>query len=76
VAGGRTGNKIVSSPAGINVPVGSNQVAAFAPGTTITLSVTNGRDAIWSGACSSNNAKAKTCTFTLNLSTEVLANVQ
>ena len=35
-------------------------------GTSITLSATNGRDAIWSGACSSGGNKAKTCTFTLN----------
>ena len=76
VAGGRTGNNIVSTPAGINVAVGTNQVAAFAPGSSITLSVTNGRDAIWSGACSSNGNKAKTCTFTLNANSQVLANVQ
>ncbi len=76
VAGGRSGEFITSSPAGINVPVGSSQVAPFPPGSSITLSVSNGRDAIWSGACSSNGNKAKTCTFTLNANSQVLANVQ
>jgi hypothetical protein len=76
VAGGRSGNSILSTPAGINVPVGSSQVAAFAPGSSITLTVSGGRDAIWSGACSSGGNKAKTCTFTLNANSQVLANVQ
>ena len=65
-ATGRTGERVTSSPAGINVSVGSTGSASFATATTITLSVTNGRDAIWSGACSSGGARAKTCTFTLS----------
>jgi hypothetical protein len=40
------------------------------------LSVSNGRDAIWSGACSSAGSKRKTCTFTLNGAASVSANVQ
>jgi hypothetical protein len=40
------------------------------------LSVTNGRDAIWSGACSSGGNKTKTCTFTLDANASVTANVQ
>jgi hypothetical protein len=38
--------------------------------------VASGRDAIWSGACSSGGAKAKTCTLTVNANSSVLANVQ
>jgi hypothetical protein len=75
-AGGRQGESISSSPAGINAIVGSTSTAAFAPGTRITLTVSSGRDAIWSGACSSGGNKAKTCTFTLNANSTVLANVQ
>ncbi len=75
-AGGRSGERIVSSPAGLNVATGSSAVAQFAPGSVITLSVASGRDAIWSGACSSNNAKAKTCMFTLTGNSIVTANVQ
>lgn len=75
-AGGRQGESISSSPAGIKAIVGSTSTAAFAPGTRITLTVSSGRDAIWSGACSSGGNKAKTCTFTLNANSTVLANVQ
>ena len=50
-ATGRSGERITSSPAGINAAVGSTGSAAFAIGTRITLTVSNGRDAIWSGAC-------------------------
>ena len=75
-ASGRSGERVTSSPAGINVSVGSSGSAAFTTGTSITLSVTNGRDAIWSGACSSAGSKRKTCTFTLNGASSVTANVQ
>jgi hypothetical protein len=75
-ATGRAGESVLSSPAGINVPVGTNGSAQFASETTITLSVTNGRDAIWSGACSSGGNKTKTCIFTLNANAGVTANVQ
>jgi hypothetical protein len=50
--------------------------ASFATGTSITLSVSNARDAIWSGACSSNGDKTKTCTFTLNTNASISATVQ
>jgi hypothetical protein len=40
------------------------------------LSVTNGRDAIWSGACSSGGNKTKTCTFTITGNASVTGNVQ
>ena len=76
VASGRSGNRITSSPAGINVNVGSTGVAAFTSGTQITLSVSSGRDAIWSGACSSGGSKAKTCRFTPTANVTVNANVQ
>ena len=75
-ATGRSGERVTSSPAGINVNVGSTGSASFATGTSITLSVASGRDAIWSGACSSGGNKARSCTFTLTGSTSVTANVQ
>jgi hypothetical protein len=75
-ASGRSGERITSSPAGISVSVGSTGTASFANGTSITLSVSNGREAVWSGACSSGGNKSKTCTFTLNASASVTGNVQ
>jgi trimeric autotransporter adhesin len=75
-ATGRSGERVTSNPAGINVSVGATGSASFNAGTSITLSVTNGRDAIWSGACSSGGNKVKTCTFTLNANATVTANVQ
>jgi hypothetical protein len=75
-ASGRNGERVLSSPAGINVAVGSTGSASFATGTSITLSVSNGRDAVWSGACSSGGNKTRTCTFTLNAAASVTANVQ
>jgi hypothetical protein len=75
-ATGRSGERVTSSPAGINVAVGSTGSASFAVNTSITLSVTNGRDAIWSGACSSGGNKTKTCTFTITANASVTANVQ
>jgi hypothetical protein len=56
--------------------VGSTGSASFAIGTSITLSATNSRDVLWSGACSSGGNKTKTCTFTLNANAAVTANVQ
>jgi FG-GAP-like repeat len=75
-ATGRGGERVTSSPAGINVAVGSTGSAPFSVGTAITLSATNGRDAIWSGACSSGGNKTRTCTFTLNGNASVTGNVQ
>ena len=75
-ATGRSGERVTSSPAGINVAVGSSGSASFTTGTSITLSVTNGRDAVWSGACSSGGTKRRTCTFTFNGAASVAANVQ
>jgi hypothetical protein len=75
-ATGRSGERVTSSPAGITVSVGTTGSASFATGTSITLSVSNGRDAIWSGACSSNGSKAKTCTFTLTGNATVTGSVQ
>ena len=75
-ATGRSGERITSSPAGINVAVGSSGSASFTSGTRITLTVSNGRDAIWSGACSSGGSKARTCTFTLTATSTVTASVQ
>ena len=75
-ATGRSGERITSSPAGINVATGSSGSASFASSTSITLSVTNGRSAIWSGACSSGANKQTTCTFTITGTSSVTANVQ
>jgi hypothetical protein len=75
-ATGRSGERVSSSPSGISVAVGSTGSATFNTGTSITLSVSNGRDAIWAGACSSGGNKAKTCTFTLNGNASVSASVQ
>jgi hypothetical protein len=75
-ATGRTGERVGSSPAGISVAVGSTGSASFATGTAITLSISNGRDAIWSGACSSGGNKTKTCTLSLSAAASVTANVQ
>ncbi|MDH4566326.1 hypothetical protein E8E95_06510 [Pseudomonas sp. BN414] len=75
-ATGRSGERVLSSPAGINVTVGNSGSASFTTGTAITLSATNSRDVIWSGACSSGGNKRKTCTFTLNGTASVTANVQ
>jgi hypothetical protein len=75
-ATGRGGERVTSSPAGINVAVGSSGSGSFTTGTSITLSVTNGRGAIWSGACSSGGNKTKTCTFTIAGTATVTANVQ
>ena len=70
------GERISSTPTGISVNVGSSGSAAFPTGKSITLSVSNGRDAIWSGACSSGGNQTKTCTFTANANATVNANVQ
>ncbi len=73
---GRNGERVTSSPAGISVAVGSSGQASFVTGASVTLSVSNGRDAVWSGACSSGGSKTKTCTVTLNGAASVSANVQ
>jgi hypothetical protein len=75
-AGGRSGERVVSNPAGLSVATGSTGSAQFAPGTAVTLSISSGRDAIWGGACSSGGAKTRTCTLTLNANSSVTANVQ
>ena len=73
-ATGRSGVSIMSDPAGLSVPVGTSAGAQF--NGPVTLSATDGRDVIWSGACSSGGKKAKTCTFTPTASSAVTANVQ
>ena len=75
-ASGRGGERVTSTPTGINVAVGSTGSASFAVGTAITLRATNSRDVVWSGACSSGGNKTKTCTFTLSANAAVTANVQ
>ena len=75
-ATGRSGQRVTSSPSGIDVAVGSTSSASFSTGTSITLTVSGGRSAVWSGACSSGGSKRRTCTFTLNGTASVNANVQ
>jgi hypothetical protein len=75
-ATGRNGERITSNPAGINVPVGSSGSASFATGAPITLTVSGGRSAVWSGACSSGGNKRTSCTLTLSGAASVTANVQ
>jgi hypothetical protein len=58
------------------VSVGSTRSASFAVGTSVTLSVSNGRDAVWSGACSSGGTARRTCTLTVSGSVSVSANVR
>src|SRR4051812_24634424 len=73
---GRSGERITSTPSGISVATGSSGSASFAVGTSVRLTVSNGRSAIWSGACSSGGNKTTSCTFTLNAAASVSANVQ
>jgi hypothetical protein len=75
-AGGRSGERVISNPAGLSVATGSTGSTQLAPGTVVTLSVASGRDAIWGGACSSGGAKTRSCTLTLNANSSVTANVQ
>jgi hypothetical protein len=75
-ATGRSGERVASSPLGISVPVGSSASSSFASGTAVTLTVSNGRSAVWSGACSSGGAKRSNCSFTLSGNASVSANVQ
>jgi Beta-propeller repeat len=75
-ASGRSGTTVTSSPAGISVTVGSSGSATFATSTQITLSVSGGRTAIWTGTCSSGGSKKASCTFTLTGTATVTASVQ
>jgi hypothetical protein len=75
-ATGRSGERVSSSPSGIRVSVGSTQTASFTLGTSITLTVSDGRDAIWSGSCSSGGNKRRSCAFTLNGTASVTASVR
>ena len=75
-ATGRSNVRINSSPTDIAVSTGSTGSASFTVGTPITLTASDGRDVVWSGACSSNGSKRKTCVFTLNTNASVTANVQ
>src|SRR5262249_10881772 len=72
---GRSGVHVTSTPAGLNVVSGSNGSASFNVGTSITLTVGSGRDALFSGACT-KTSKVKSCTFTLNGNASVSVNVQ
>src|SRR5262249_13538018 len=75
-ASGRSGVTVTSSPAGLSVATGSSRSAAFDVGTRVTLTVGSGRDAIFSGACSSGGQKVKSCAFTVGGTASVSASVQ
>jgi hypothetical protein len=75
-ASGRKSVRVTSAPAGINVSTGSTGSASFTTGTSITLTPSDGRDAIFSGACSSGVSKRKSCTFTFTGAASVSVNVQ
>jgi hypothetical protein len=75
-ASGRSGVTVTSSPAGLSVVTGSSGSASFTTGTGVTLTVGSGRDAIFSGACSSGGQKVKSCAFTVGGTASVSVNVQ
>jgi beta-propeller repeat-containing protein len=71
---GRSGVHVTTTPTGLDVVSGSTGSAAFSVGTSITLRVGSGREAIFSGACATS--KSTSCTFTINGAASVTANVQ
>jgi hypothetical protein len=73
---GRRGERVTSSPSGINVRQGSTGSASFPAGTQITLTVSNGREAIWSGDFDSDGRRRRSLTFTLNGDASVTANIR
>jgi uncharacterized delta-60 repeat protein len=75
-ATGRSGERITSSPTGINVAVGSSQTAGFTANTDVTLTVASGRTATWSGACSSGSNRTRSCTFKIGATASVTANIR
>ncbi|HKB11063.1 MAG TPA: hypothetical protein VKD69_10425, partial [Vicinamibacterales bacterium] len=75
-ATGRSGARVTSTPAGLDVTVGGTGSASFPVGTSITVKEVTGRSVIWSGACSSAGSKQKSCTFTLSGNAAITANVQ
>jgi hypothetical protein len=75
-ATGRSGERIVSNPAGLSVLVGATGAANFSMGSSVTLSVSGGRDAVWSGGCSSGGSKTKSCTFTITGNASITGDVR
>ena len=73
---GRSGERVTSNPAGLSVATGASATKSFPSGSSVTLTVSNGRPAIFSGACSSNGAKVNKCTFTARTNASVSANIQ
>ncbi|CDS54673.1 hypothetical protein [Polaromonas sp. CG9_12] len=68
---GHSEERLISSRAGLNVAVGSTQSTNFASSSSIILSASNGRDAIWSGACAGSGNKPKICKVTITGNTLV-----
>ena len=75
-ATGRSGETVVSTPRGVSVRTGSTGTTTFASGTAVTLRVSSGRSAVWTGACSSAGSRTTSCTFTVNANAAVTANIQ
>jgi hypothetical protein len=73
-ANGRSGVVVTSSPAGIDVASGSSGSASL-PAGSVTLSLSDGRTAVWSGACTSAK-DTKTCTFTMKGPASVTAAIK
>jgi hypothetical protein len=70
------GGKVTSNPAGLNVSSGNSGSATFNTGTSLVLTTDDGHGAIWTGLCSSGGLATQTCTFTVNASGVVTANMQ
>lgn len=73
---GRKAERVTSSPSGISVQSGNTGSASFPVGTRITLTVSNRREATWSGDFSSNGRRQRSLTFTLNGNASVTANIR
>jgi len=75
-AKGRSGSRVTSSPVGIDVAVGSTRSYGFDTGTSVRLTVSGGRSAIWSGACNSGGSKTTSCTVSMTAAKAVTADVR
>jgi hypothetical protein len=73
---GQADRRILYYAAGPRYAFHDTGSASFAVGTSIRLSVSNGREAVWSGACSSGGNRRRTCTFTTSGNASVTASVR
>jgi hypothetical protein len=70
------GQKVTSTPAGLNVSSGNSGSAAFTVGSPLTLKTDDGHGAIWSGLCSSGGQATPSCTFIVAAAGTVTSNAQ